>query len=380
MTFDFARTMSQILKRPTRRTSAKPKSSWGDRWLVIATVLLTLFGIIMVYDSSVAIAIRDFGDQYHFVRDQLRWLAVGYVAFILCCHIDYHVWYKLSLPLLIVSLLLLSAVFLPGIGIRAYGAHRWVNFGVFVLQPAELAKLSLIIYLGAWFSARERGRFLAFLLLLGMVAGLVLIEPDLGTSVIIIAMSVIFYFFSGSNVFHLLFLVPIIIGAIVVLAVVSPYRVSRITTFLHPETDPLGASYQIRQVLLGLGSGGWLGLGVGQSRQKYEYLPEANTDSIFAIIGEEVGFVGASGIILIYLFLVWRLFRIARSAPDRFGMLISSGVGALVGVQAGINLAAMVTLLPLTGVPLPLISYGGSGLVIMLTALGIVYNVSRSQA
>lgn len=351
----------------------------GDKWLIIVTFLLSIFGILMVYDSSVAIAIRDFGNQYQFAQDELRWLALGWGAFIVLSRVNYHLWYKLALPMLIASLILLVAVFIPGLGIRAYGAHRWLNFGVFVLQPAEVAKLTLILYFAAWFSNKERGRFFAFLLLIAMVAGLILMEPDLGTSVIIIGVSLLFYFLSGERMLYLVPLLAIAGGALFVLAIISPYRASRITTFLHPETDPLGASYQIRQVLLGLGSGGVSGIGIGQSRQKYEYLPEANTDSIFAIIGEEVGFIGASTVIFGYLFLVWRLFRVAHLARDRFGALVAAGVGSLIGVQAGINLAAMVAIVPLTGVPLPLISYGGSGLVIMLAALGIVYNVSRRE-
>lgn len=351
----------------------------GDKWLIIVTFLLSIFGILMVYDSSVAIAIRDFGDQYHFAFDQLRWIMLGYLAFIIFSRIDYHLWYKLALPILLGSLVLLVAVFVPGFGIRAYGAHRWLNFGFFVLQPAEIAKLSLILYFSAWLSMKERGRFLAFLILLGMVTGLILLEPDLGTSVIILGVALIFYFLAGEKMLYLLPLTLAVAATVVVLAIFSPYRISRVTTFLHPETDPLGASYQIRQVLLGLGSGGWSGVGIGQSRQKYEYLPEANTDSIFAIIGEEVGFVGASAVVGLYLMLVWRLFRIAKLARDRFGALISAGAGVLIGIQAGVNLAAMVAIIPLTGVPLPLISYGGSGLVVLMTALGIVYNVSRSE-
>lgn len=351
----------------------------GDRWLLLLTVLLSLFGILMVYDSSAAIAIRDFGNQYQFAEDQLRWLLLGYGALFLLSRINYHWWYKLAFPMLLVCLVLLGAVFLPGLGIRAYGAHRWLNFGVFVLQPAEIAKLTLIVYFAAWFSNKERGRFFAFLLLLAMVVGLILLEPDLGTSIIIMGLALVFYFLSGENLLYLLPLSALVGVALVVFALISPYRSSRITTFLHPETDPLGASYQIRQVLLGLGSGGLTGIGIGQSRQKYEYLPEANTDSIFAIIGEEVGFVGGTGVVFAYILLVWRLFRVARYASDRFGALLSVGVGSLIGVQAGINLAAMVAIVPLTGVPLPLISYGGSGLVMILAALGIVYNVSRKK-
>lgn len=348
-----------------------------DRWLFFTVLIVSLFGILMVYDSSVAIAIRDFSDQYYFVREQVRWFIIGFGVLFLFSRIDYRKWYPLALPMLLISLLLLLAVFLPGVGVRALGANRWIRFGSLVVQPAELAKLSLLIYLSAWLSRPEKGRFAAFLLLVGMVFGLVMIEPDMGTSLIILCTALLLYILSGAPLGHIALLFPLAIAAIIVLAVASPYRLARITTFLHPQSDPQGASYQIRQVLLGLGSGGVFGVGIGKSRQKYQYLPEANTDSIFAIIGEEVGYIGTSTFVAIFLFIIWRCFRIAKRAVDPFGKLLASGVGSWLGVQTCINLGAMVALIPLTGVPLPLISYGGSGLVITLAALGIVLSVSR---
>lgn len=357
--------------------SFKLKLQTPDRWLSFSVIVLTLFGILMVYDSSVAIAIRDFGNQYYYAMEQFKWLIAGYVVLIICSFVDYHVWQKLALPALIGTLVLLMAVFLPHIGVSALGAHRWINFGFFVLQPAELAKLSLIIYLSAWFTTREKGRFLSFLMLIGMVVGLVLIEPDLGTSIIIVSIAVLMYFASGAPIRNFGILVPLLATVVLALAIISPYRMARLTTFLHPEQDTLGSSYHIHQALLAIGSGGWFGLGVGQSRQKYEYLPEANTDSIFAIVAEELGFVGAVSVILVYIFLIWRGFRIAKRAPDTFGKLIALGVTAWISVQTVINLSAMVALMPLTGVPLPFISYGGSSLIIILAAVGILLNVSR---
>jgi cell division protein FtsW len=357
----------------------KLKKRPSDRWMLLAVVVLSLFGILMVYDSSVAIAIRDFGNQYYYLSDQLKWLVVGFMALTVLSFIDYHFWYKIALPSLLATLVLLLAVFIPGIGIRALGAHRWINFGFFVLQPAELAKLVLVIYLSAWFSVRERGRLTAFALLVAMVVGLVLLEPDLGTSVIIIAIALILYFASGAPVVHFALIIPVLVAGMLILAVISPYRMSRLTTFLHPDRDPLGSSYHIRQALLGLGSGGWFGVGIGQSRQKYEYLPEANTDSIFAIIGEETGFVGSVAVILMFMFTSWRGFRIAKRATDGFGRLLAIGVTSWISVQTIINLSAMVALLPLTGVPLPFVSYGGSSLIIMLAAVGILLNISKTQ-
>jgi cell division protein FtsW len=347
-----------------------------DRWLFLGTLVLSLFGVLMVYDSSVAIAIRDFSNQYYYVSEQIKWLIVGFIGLIIASRVPYKLWYHLALPLLLGTLLLLLAVFIPGLGIQAMGAHRWITFGFFVLQPAELTKFSIIIYLSAWFSHPEKKRFLSFLLLMAMTVGLVLIEPDLGTAVIIMAIAFVLYFFSGAPVKHFLLIIPVLITGVLVLALIAPYRVQRLTTFLNPEHDPLGSSYQIRQVLLGLGSGGWFGVGIGESRQKYEYLPEANTDSIFAIIGEEIGFIGATAAILVFLFIIWRGFRIANRSPDSFSRLLVLGVSSWIAIQVLINLGAMVGLLPLTGVPLPFISYGGSNFIIALIAMGIVLNVS----
>lgn len=338
-----------------------------------------LFGLLMVYDASAALAIRDFSDKYHFVRDQLRWSVVGAVVFLVASRIDYHRWFRLAVPLLVATLVLLCAVFLPGIGVGALGANRWINVGLFVFQPAELAKLTLVIYLAAWFSHTEKGRIGAFLLLVAMIVGLVVAEPDLGTALIILTTAVVVYFLSGSPLWHFLALIPITLISVVALAVASPYRMRRIMTFLSPQTDPLGASYQIRQALLALGSGGLFGIGIGKSRQKYEYLPEANTDSIFAIVGEEIGFLGASVVVALFLFLVWRAFRIARRAPDTFGRYLALGIASWIGIQTAINLSAMVALIPLTGVPLPLISYGGSSLILTLAALGILVNISKQH-
>lgn len=349
----------------------------ADHWLAAAVLAVLAFGLLMVYDSSVAIAIRDFANQYYFVREQTKWLVVGIVACFIFSRVDYHVWQKFALPFLFTTIALLLAVFIPRFGVHALGARRWLNFGLFVLQPAELAKFSLVLYLSAWFCNPEKRRLTSFLLLIVMVVGLVVAEPDLGTSVILVGIAIVLYFASGAPLYQFALLFPIVFLGIVLLAFISPYRLRRLTTFVNPQSDPLGASYQIRQVLLALGSGGMFGVGLGKSRQKYEYLPEANTDSIFAIIGEEMGFVGALAVIGILLFIIWRGFRIAKRAPDAFGRFLAIGVSSWIAIQTLLNLGSMVALVPLTGVPLPFISYGGSGLIILLSAVGIVLNISR---
>lgn len=351
----------------------------GDRWLLAATVILATVGILMVYDSSVAIALRDFGDPYYFVREQVKWLVLGFIGFAIFSRFPYSAFRQFAVPILIGTLVLLLAVFIPGFGVHALGARRWLNFGLFVVQPAEVAKLAMVIYLSAWFSTKEKGRLAAFLLLTGMVVGLVLLEPDMGTATTILLTALSLYFLSGAPIGHFLAIIPVLLVGLGGLAIAQPYRLRRVTTFLNPDLDPLGSSYQIRQILLALGSGGLFGVGLGKSRQKYEYLPEANTDSIFAILGEETGFIGATIVVLLFLFLVWRCFKIARRIQDPFGKLLALGVGSWIGIQVFVNIGSMVAIIPLTGVPLPLISYGGSNLVITLSALGIVYNISKKN-
>lgn len=351
----------------------------GDRWLLAATATLSVIGILMVYDSSVAIALRDFANPYYFVREQVKWLCLGFLAFGILSRVPYTIFRQFAVPMLLTTLVLLIAVFIPGFGVRAMGAHRWLNFGILIVQPAEFAKLTMVIYLAAWFTTKERGRLLAFLLLIGMVVGLVVIEPDLGTGITILGTALALYFLSGAPITHFVGLIPVLLVGIGGLAVTQPYRLRRVLTFLHPDSDPLGASYQIRQVLIALGSGGLFGVGLGKSRQKYEYLPEANTDSIFAILGEETGFVGTTIVVLLFLFLVWRCFKIARRVNEPFGKMLVLGIGSWIGIQSFVNIGSMVAVVPLTGVPLPLLSYGGSNLVITLGALGMVYNISKKS-
>lgn len=348
-----------------------------DTSLLLAVILTCLIGLLFIFEASSVSSLRTFGDKYRFLKDQSLWFGLGLLALFFFINFDYHRLYNFSLPVLGVIFFLLLLVFVPGLGVKALGAHRWIKLGPFVLQPAELTKLGLILYLSAWFSNPERRRLSAFLILMISVVGLVVIEPDLGTGTIICLIAIFLYFLSRAPLWHFGLLVPLLASAGLILAVVSPYRFRRLTTFLNPENDPLGASYHIRQVLLGLGSGGLLGVGIGKSRQKFEFLPEATTDSIFAIIAEELGFLGGFLLLLLFCFILWRGVRIALLAPDKFGHLLAAGITFGLGISAMINLGAMVALIPLTGVPLPLISYGGSSLVVTMAGMGILLNISR---
>ena len=350
-----------------------------DFWLLASVLFLTIFGLLLIYNASVVIAERDFADKYRYIHDQAIWAGIGICLMLLISCIEYHIWQRLALPLLVATVGLLVLVFVPGIGISALGASRWINFGFFVLQPAELAKLSLIVYLASWLSHKEKGRFLPFILLLAFFMGLVVLEPDMGTSIILGAGGVFLYFLSGAPLYHFFLLIPPAMLAIWLLIQIAPYRLARLLTFLDADRDPLGSSYHIRQTLFALGNGGLTGVGFGKSFQKYAYLPESTTDSIFAILAEELGFIGSFFVILLLFFVIFRGFTIAKNAPDTFGKLLAGGIASLFGIQIAINLAAQVALLPFTGIPLPFLSYGGSSLVVTMILFGILLNISRTQ-
>lgn len=353
------------------------QSKTYDYWIGILVLIFCVFGLMMIYEASNVVSFRDFGDKLHFVKDQLIWSVLGVIALITSSVTNYKKLYNLSVPLLIITLVSLIAVFIPGVGLKLMGAHRWINLGKIVFQPSELAKISLILYLSSWLSAKNHKSFLAIIILFSIIIGLVILQPDLGTAVILTVIFLVIYFISGAPIWQFLLLIPFSICAVLALAITSPYRLARVTTFLNPALDPLGSSYHIRQILVSLGSGGLWGLGIGASRQKYQYLPEATTDSIFAIIGEEFGFIGTFIFIVMIMILLYKIYKVAKNAPDKQSFLLAGGVMTYICTQILINLGSMVALFPLTGVPLPFISYGGSNLIISMFAMGIVINISK---
>ncbi len=342
--------------------------------------IITLFGLLMVYNASSVRAFIDFnGDRYHFLRDQTMWVFLGFFALCIFSMLDYHKLYYVALPLLVFALSCLIMVFLPGIGAGAKGANRWINLFFFRFQPAELVKLTLAIYLSAWFSTREKGRFLAFSLLTGVVLLLVLLEPDLGTATIILFEAAIIYFLSGGSIKHFLISFPIIGAIWLAIIKIEPYRAARLTSFLKVNESLTGMEYHLKQILIALGSGGITGVGLGNSRQKFGFLPESMTDAIFPIIAEELGFIGANILILLFIIVIWRGFYIALNAKDKFGKLLAAGIISFLGIQIVINLGATTLLFPLTGVPLPFISYGGSSLIADMASIGILLNISKQM-
>lgn len=346
-----------------------------DFILLAVVILLSLFGILFVYDASVIEAYRSFSDKFFFVKQQLVWTMIGlFLAFTLSL-VPYQVYKKFGVWFFILSIFLLIIVLLPMFGTKTLGAKRWISLGSMRLQPAELTKLALVMYLASFLEKKRN--FAQISVIVAVVAGLVMLEPDLGTTVVLSSIAAGMYFLSGAPLlsFVILGVAGILMGSLFILT--SEYRKARVETFLNPMQDPLGASYHIRQVLIALGSGGILGLGIGKSRQKYAYIPAATTDSIFAIIAEEIGFLGSLIIIFLFFTFIIRAFRIAKRAPDSFGQLLAGGIAVWLSVQTLLNLATMVALVPLTGVPLPFISYGGSSTVTNLAGVGVLLNISR---
>ncbi len=353
-------------------------------YVLAATVLvLIMLGLVMLSSAGSVLGFQRFGDSNYFLKKQLLGLAVGIVALAITFRIDYEYWRKWSVPLLIGTIAALILVFMPGLGTALLGARRWIHIGPVLFQPSELAKLTFIFYLAAWFERREHivGRWqegvVPYLLILGLMAGLLLLEPDLGTTIVLILMSVTMFYVAGGSPRHLVGLGAIGVALLAVFIKIAPYRAQRLTVFLNPALDPQGIGYHINQALLAIGSGGWFGLGLGHSRQKFNYLPEPAGDSIFAVTAEELGFLFVTIFILAWILFIVRGLNIARRAPDQFGRLVATGITVWLGFQAFLNIGALSGVLPLTGVPLPFMSYGGSALIMSLAALGVLLNISR---
>lgn len=345
--------------------------------LFFVTLSLVCFGLIMVYNASVVDAFRDFGNKYHYFQLQLRWAIVGIIAMLILSRVNPKSWKSVAVVLYLISLFLLLIVLIPGVGSKYLGARRWIGVGNIVIQPAEAAKFSLVIYLAALLSKKRA--LTPVLASIAIFVGLIMLEPDLGTSVVLVGTGVGIYFAAGGSLKNLFIAIPAIGALALLLILLSPYRRNRLMTYFNPHDDPQGSSYHIRQVMIALGSGGLTGVGLGQSRQKYEYLPEVTTDSIFAVVGEELGLIGTSTLCIAFILLISSAIQIALATPDEFSKLLVIGMICWISTQTLVNLGAMVAVFPLTGVPLPLISYGGSSLVVALASIGVILSVARKN-
>lgn len=354
----------------------------SDRWLFITATLLTVFGLVMVYSASSALATSKHGMSSYFFLRQAAWASLGYILMLALMNLDYHFWQQKSvirwlLVLTVVGLLLVFTQ--PAIN----GSHRWLRYGALSFQPSEIAKLVLLVFIAAYLHKHESDinrfsrRLLPCLAVVGLVAGLIAAEPDLGQAVCVGIITVMVLFTAGLSWRYITGAACISAPLLYLAVVLVPYRLERIETFLNPFADPLGSGWQISQSLTAIGSGGMWGLGLGASRQKLFFLPEAHRDFIYSVIGEELGLFGSSFVLLGFSFYLFRGIRIVLRAPDRFGFYLALGATLMVVVQAFVNISMALAMMPTKGIALPFFSQGGSSLLLNLVATGLLLNISH---
>lgn len=354
-----------------------------DRTLLAIVLILSGIGVVMVFSASVVSAQTQFGNGYYYLQRQLLFLALGLVVMVVTMNLPYQALERLAKPILGVSLLLLVLVLIPGLSTTAKGASRWLNLGVIRLQPSEIAKFAIVVYLSAYLSKHQHElhkfkiAWVPNLAIVGVFAALLMIQPDFGSTVICAGMMILMVWSAGARTFHVTAMLAVALALMVAAVFQKEYRWKRITAFMSPEADPQGVSYQINQALISFGSGDWTGQGLGGSTQKLLYLPDAHTDFIFAIIGEETGLIGAALVVLLFVLFIWRGLHIARNASMGFGALLAFGLTVMIGGQACVNLAVVMAMLPTKGLTLPFISYGGSSLLVLSCCAGVLLNISR---
>ena len=354
-----------------------------DYPVLFTTILLVSIGIVMIFSASYYYAFHRFGDYYYFFKRQLGWAAVGLLAMIFTMNFDYWRLEKFGKPLLLVSIIMLAALFIPGVGIETNEAVRWLGIGSFRIQPSEVAKLALILYMASSMARKKEAMttftkgVLPYVIVLIILFGLIIKQPNLSTAGIIVMLGFILMFVGGTKLWHLIILIVLGGAGAAYFVTSAEYRMERLMSFTDPWSAPLDTGYQVIQSLYSLGSGGLFGTGLANSMQKYLYIPEPQTDFIFAIIGEELGFIGAVTVIILFMVLIWRGIKIAITAPDSFSCFVATGITSMIALQVILNIAVVTSSVPPTGVPLPFITYGGSSLVITMASVGILLNISR---
>ncbi len=352
-----------------------------DKGLIIIIFSLLILGLVILWSASLIISQENRGNAYYYFLHQLIYGGgVGLIAFLIFQKINYKTWKKFALIIFFAALLLLVLVFIPGLGYSHAGAQRWIAVKDISFQPSEFLKLAFVIYLAAFFSKKEIHfntliPFLGIMVIVGVLLGL---QSDAGTLALLAILGFIIYFLSGAKFYQLAIVVFCYLAAFFALIRFFPHRMARFITFLNPSIDPQGISYQINQALLAIGSGGLFGVGLGYyGGQKYNFLPEAMGDSIFAIAAEEIGFIGGLVLVILFLLLALKGLKIARKVPNDFGKLLAIGITCWLVIQAFINITAITGLIPLTGITLPFVSYGGSALIIAMAGAGILVNISK---
>jgi cell division protein FtsW len=362
-------------------TATRPQP---DRLLLFTTVALCAGGLVMVTSASVAFAYNQHESTFYYAERQAAWLGIGFVALFVLGRLDYRRLRPLAPAAAVGALILMMLVLVPHVGVSVNGARRWFDAGPLgTFQPSELGKLAFAVFIAHWIdrNAHRMGDFnqvfVPFAAMLSAAVILLLLEPDLGTSIVMVGIFVSAYWAGGGRLRHLILIAGALGLALVAVTVFEPYRVSRLTAFKNPWADPLGSGFQATQSLYGLASGGWFGVGIGHSIEKYGWLPEAHTDFIFAIVGEETGLIGTSLVMLGFLVFGIRGYRASLRAPDRFGMALAASITTWVTFEALLNMATVTNTLPITGVPLPFFSYGGTALATTLAAVGILLSIAR---
>lgn len=353
-----------------------------DYWMLLSVVLLLGMGVIMIFSTTPYMAFQQYQDSFYYIRKHLFSLGFGLIFFLLGAVANYHVWRKHVFSFLSLTFLLLLLTYIPGVGVSLGGASRWLKLGPLSFQPSELVKLSTIFFVAQAITVKREkmkdivlGMF-PILLVVGLVSAFVLLQPDLGTSLVIVGTALIMLFLGGTSFWSIFIISVLGMRILAWIASRTPYQRARLVAFIDPWSDSQGVGFHIIQSLLAIGSGGLFGLGLGHSRQKFAYLPQQFTDFIFSILCEEGGFIIASLVIFVFAFFIFRGFRISFKAPDRFGQILAAGIVTYLGLQAMLNIAVVLGILPTTGIPLTFISHGGTSMLVNLFAVGILANIS----
>ena len=353
-----------------------------DVVMLVVTLVLVSLGTVMVYSSSSIVSLERFGDEYFFLKKQILFVIIGIITMIVMTKIPYLLWRKTAYVGMLISIVLLSLLLIPGFGVKVGGATRWLRVGGFSFQVTELVKVALVVFL-AHYLAKKKEHIREFLRIFPVplfltfaIVSLIMIQPDFGTAVIMVILLMFMFYLAGSRIFHLAGLVAACIPVAVTLVIFESYRIQRLLSFRNPWEDPTRSGFQIIQSFISFGSGGAFGVGLGDSMQKLFYLPEPHTDFILSVIAEEVGFIGVAVVILLFSLLIIRGFVISFNASELFGTLLSAGLTIIIALEAFINMAAVMGLTPTKGLALPFLSYGGTSLIMSMTAVGILLNIS----
>jgi cell division protein FtsW len=374
--------MTKRKKIKKKKTTKKPV----DKIFLGLVLVLVFIGLVAISSAGIVVAQSKFGDPYYYFKHQLFYGVIpGLLGMYIASRLNYKWWQKMAVPFFLLAIILLIIVLLSGAGLELKGAKRWISLGPISFQPTELVKLAVIVYLASWLESRDKivkdlsAGLIPFLVTMGIIGGLIIAQPDIGSLGAIAFIALSMFFLAGASLRHIFSLIALGIGGLAILIKLEPYRMNRLLAFMHPDFDTQGIGWQIKQAAIAIGHGGIWGVGLGHSHQKFSYLPEVVGDSIFAVIAEEVGMVGAGIVVILFILLAFRGFRLAYQAPDRFSSFLTMGISLWIIFQAMINIMAIIGLMPLTGIPLPFISYGSTSLIFLLIGVGIVLNISRSR-